>query len=487
MSELRLAAVDLGATSGRVMLGEVGPDSVRLTEVHRFGNGPVRLGDTLHWDVLGLYRETLVGLRLAGRLDGIGIDSWAVDYGLLDERGALLANPVHYRDSRTRGVPDKVHAVVPEPDLYAVTGLRTLPFNTIYQLVSEVDGTLLPAARTMLLIPDLLGYWLTGRIGAERTNASTTGLYDARRRAWAVELAERVGIPAHLLPPLRPAGEVIGPTTGAVTGELAAEAPVPVVAVGSHDTASAVVGVPAAEGTRFAYLSSGTWSLIGVELDQPVLTEPARAAGFSNEAGIDGTTRLLRNVMGLWVLNETLRMWNWDLTEALAAAQAAPAFGPIVDIDAPAFLPPGDMPARIAAACRDSGQPPPGGRGEIVRCVLESLAMAYRRAIADVVELTGAPVDVIHVVGGGARNEVLCALTAGACGVPVVAGPVEAAALGNVLVQARALGVASPDRWAMRALIAASADTRWYEPGRGDRRWDDAEARAADLGVWSHA
>ncbi|WP_156753529.1 rhamnulokinase [Actinokineospora pegani] len=478
----RVAAVDLGATSGRVLVGLVGPDHLSAEEVHRFANEPVRLGPTLHWDVLGLYRETLAGLRAAlsgGRLDGVGIDSWAVDYGLLDASGALLGNPVHYRDSRTDGVPARVHELVTPEELYSSTGVQQLPFTTLYQLAAEAGSARLEAAETLLLIPDLLAYWLTGSIGAERTNASTTGLYSAARHEWDLDLAARAGVPGRLLPPLRSAGEVIGRTTA----DLGAE--VPVVAVGSHDTASAVVGVPAARGSRFAYISSGTWSLVGVELESPLTTGAALAAGFGNEGGIEGTTRLLRNVMGLWVLSECLRGWQTvTLAEALAAAAAAPAFGPVVDIDAPGFLPPGDMPARIERACLASGQAPPRTTGEVVRCVLESLAMAYRRAVRQVGELTGTPVEVVHVVGGGARNELLCDLTAAACGVPVLAGPVEAAALGNVVVQARALGVDLPDRWAMRSLIASTHPPREHRPAGRAGEWDALEARLASAGVW---
>jgi len=486
VSGIRVAAVDLGASSGRVVVGSVGPGSLSTEEVHRFPNEPVRLGPTLHWDVLGLYRESLAGLRAAlesGPLDGIGIDSWAVDYGLLDASGALLGNPVHYRDSRTDGVPARVHELITPRELYSITGLQQLPFNTLYQLAAEVGGARLGVAEVLLLIPDLLAYWLTGRVGAERTNASTTQLYAAATGEWAADLAERVGVPSGLLPPLRSAGDLIGRTTPEVSAELGAE--VPVVAVGSHDTASAVLGVPAAPGTRFAYISSGTWSLVGVELDAPVTTEAAQAAGFGNEGGVDGTIRLLRNVMGLWVLSECLRGWRTTtLAEALAAAAEAPAFGPVVDIDAPEFLPPGDMPARIERACLASGQTPPRTTGEVVRCVLESLAMAYRRAVRELGELTGHPVEVIHLVGGGVRNELLCDLTAAACGVPVLAGPVEAAALGNVVVQARALGADLPDRWAMRALIADTHAPRPHQPGDEAARWDAVEARLVSAGLW---
>ncbi|MEU4251359.1 rhamnulokinase family protein [Amycolatopsis sp. NPDC026612] len=450
------------------MAGTAGPSLLSVEEVRRFPNGGVRAGPALYWDVLGLYRETLAGIREAGRLDGVGIDSWAVDYGLLDDRGALLGNPVHYRDSRTDGVPSQVASKVSARELYDVTGLQQLPFNTLYQLVSEGDR--LEAASTMLLIPDLLNHWLTGSIGAERTNASTTQLYDVRARTWAASLASRVGIPPRLLPPLRDPGTVVG-TADELSG-------VPVVAVGSHDTASAVVAVPAAPGTNFAYISSGTWSLAGLELPAPELSDAALAANFTNEGGVDGTIRFLRNVMGLWVLSETLRTWSCpeELPALLKAAAGEPPLAAVVDIDGAAFLPPGDMPGRVAAACRATGQRPPSSRAAVVRCIVDSLALAHRRTIHEAARLTGRPVEVIHLVGGGARNELLCQSTADACGVPVLAGPVEAAALGNVLVQARALGEDLPDLAAMRALVRETQEIRRYEPS-GTAGWAAAEAR----------
>jgi rhamnulokinase len=458
---MRLAAVDLGASSGRVMAGSVGPAHLEIDEVCRFPNGGVRLGPTLYWDVLGLYRETLKGLQAAGQLDGIGIDSWAVDYGLLDAHGALLGNPVHYRDSRTDGVMESLVRWVPERELFDITGLQQLPFNTLYQLISERDR--LPAATTMLMIPDLLAYWLTGEIGAERTNASTTQLYDVREQTWAVGLAEQVGIPPGLLPPLRDPGELIG----TLRPELGMPE-VPVVAVGSHDTASAVVAVPAEPGANFAYISSGTWSLVGLELPEPQLSDAALAANFTNETGVDGTIRFLRNVMGLWVLTETLRTWearghHTDLAGILAEAADLPR-GAVIDINAPEFLPPGDMPSRITSACEQTGQRPPSTPAATVRCILDSLADAYKHTVRQAAELTGTTVDVVHIVGGGARNALLCQLTADACGVPVLAGPVEAAALGNVLVQARALGADLPDLTAMRALIRQTQPLQRYEP-----------------------
>ena len=477
---LRVAAVDLGATSGRVMVGTVGEGRLELEEVHRFGNGPVRAGGTLYWDVLGIYRETLAGLRLAaagGPVDAIGIDSWAVDYGLVGANGALLGNPVSHRDPRTAGVREQVVKVVPEQELYATTGLQQLPFNTLYQLASAPD--LLGGAEAMLLVPDLLGYWLTGVVGAERTNASTTQLYDVRARTWATSLAERVGVPARILPPLRDPGSTVGTLLPDVAEELGLPASTPVVAVGSHDTASAVVGVPFADRARAAYVSSGTWSLVGVELDEPVLTEAAREADFTNEGGVDRTIRFLHNVSGLWVLSEAMRIWASrgepaDLAALLDAASDVPPLVSVVDLEAPEFLPPGDMEARVARACEATGQPVPSTRGEVARCILDSLALAYRRVVRQAAALSGVDVEVVHVVGGGARNELLGRLTASACGVPVLAGPVEAAALGNVLVQARALGADLPDLAAMRSLVRETHDLVRHEPGdRGD--WDAAE------------
>ena len=485
MPPLTLAAVDLGASSGRVMLGRVDRDRLDLHELHRFHNGPVRVGGTLHWDILALYREMLDGLRLAGRggaIAGIGIDSWAVDYGLLDEAGALLGNPVHYRDGRTDGVMERVLDLVPADELYALTGLQQLPFNTLYQLASILDTPQLAAARSLLMIPDLLGYWLTGRLGAEATNASTTQLYDARARTWATGLAERVGIPVRLFPPLRAAGDPIGPLLPQVATELGLDPTTMVVAVGSHDTASAVVAVPAEADPRFGYICSGTWSLVGLELPVPILTAEARAANFSNEGGVDGRIRFLRNVMGLWLLSESLRTWSSggqsvELEPLLRQAAAVRPFAALVDPDDPSFLPPGDIPARIADFCRATGQVPPDGRPEVVRCILESLAVAYRRTLRTAQRLSGREVTVVHVVGGGVHNELLCQLTADACGLPVLAGPAEASALGNVLVQARALGAPLPDLAAMRALVAATHPLRRFEPRGGTAQWDAAEAR----------
>ncbi|WP_202918112.1 rhamnulokinase [Streptomyces cavernae] len=468
------AAVDLGASSGRVMVGRVGPDVLDLTEVHRFPNRPVTVPEGLRWDILALYAGVLDGLRAAGPVDSVGIDSWAVDYGLLDADGALLGNPVHYRDGRTEGIAEKVWATVPAAELYAATGLQYAPFNTLYQLVAARSSAQFARAERLLLIPDLLAYWLTGEQGTEITNASTTQLVDPRTRDWSRDVAERLGIELKLFAPLRRPGDpagLIGPDMLGTTD------PVPLTTVGSHDTASAVAAVPA-EGERFAYICTGTWSLAGLELDRPVLTEASRAANFTNELGLDGTVRYLRNIMGLWLLQECVREWgDPNLSTLLEEAAAVPALRSVVDAGNAAFLAPGRMPARITEACRASDQPVPETPAEITRCILDSLALAHRRAVVEAQQLADHPVDVVHIVGGGTRNALLCQLTADACGLPVVAGPAEAAALGNVLVQARAHGSASGDRTALRCLLARTQRLERYEP-RGDAsEWRSAEER----------
>ncbi|GAA2484807.1 rhamnulokinase family protein [Streptomyces gobitricini] len=476
------AAVDLGASSGRVIVGRVatgraGDASLDLTEAHRFPNRPVRLAEGLRWDALGLYAGVVAGLRAAGPVDSIGIDSWAVDYGLLDADGALLGNPVHYRDGRTEGVAARVWERMPAAELYAATGLQYAPFNTLYQLVAARGTVPFTAARRLLLIPDLIAYWLTGRQGTELTNASTTQLIDPRTGDWARDVAGRLGIDLSLFAPLRRPGDPAGTLLPHVREETGLAGPVPVTTVGSHDTASAVAAVPAADGERFAYICTGTWSLAGLELDAPVLTEASRAANFTNELGLDGTVRYLRNIMGLWLLQECLRDWGSpDLAPLLREAAGVPPLRSVVDAGDPGFLAPGRMPRRVADACRATGQPVPSTPAEVTRCILDSLALAHRRAVEDAQRLADHPVDAVHVVGGGARNALLCRLTADACGLPVVAGPAEAAALGNVLVQARAGGLVG-DLASMRRLVAGTQPLKRYEP-TGDRAaWDAAACR----------
>ena len=483
VSPAAFAAADLGATSGRVVVGRVGGGKLDLTEVHRFANTPVQLPDGLHWDILGLYQGVLDGLREAARsgpIASVGIDSWAVDYGLLDSAGALLGNPYHYRDPRTDTVAEQFRERVGPAELYRTTGLQHLPFNTVYQLAAAVRDPQFRAARRLLLIPDLLAYWLTGRLGAEATNASTTGLYDTRAGAWSQAMISAVGIDPGLLPPLRRPGDVYGTLLPQAAAHTGLPPGTPVTAVASHDTASAIVAVPA-DRPHFAYISCGTWSLAGLELDAPVLTEASRAANFTNELGVDGTIRYLRNIMGLWLLSETQRTWRaqgrpHELGPLLARAAEAKPFAAVIDPDAPEFLAPGDLPARISAFCRSTGQPPPADQGELVRTILEALALAHARTLRQAAQLAGRDIEVVHLVGGGSRNDLLCQLTADAIGLPVVAGPTEATALGNVLVQARAHGLVQ-DRAQMRGLVAATQRLRRYTPRGRQSDWAAAAAR----------
>jgi len=471
------AAVDIGASSGRVVAGLLTSRGLALDVVHRFGNGAAEVGGYLRWNLTALYDEVLVGLtelaRRYGDVRSIGIDTWAVDYGLLDADGRLLAEPVSYRDSRTDAVIETVHGQVDRKRLYEVNGLQFLPFNTVYQLADDQQQPHWSQVQHAVLLPDLLAYWLTGELRTEVTNASTTGLLDARTRTWSTELFDALDLPHGLFPPLVQPGVVVGPLRAEVLGRTGLPAAVTVVAVGSHDTASAVVGVPARD-RRFAYVSSGTWSLVGLELDQPVLSPASREANFTNEGGVDGRVRYLRNVGGLWLLQESLRTWREasepaDQDRLLAQAAELPAGGPVVDVDAAELIPPGDMPERIRAACRRAGQPAPGSAAAVVRCILDSLAVAYARTVQAGEELAGTSADVVHIVGGGCQNELLCQLTADLSGLPVIAGPVEATALGNLAVQARTAALLPADLDELRRRLGGNLSLQRYAPARRDR------------------
>ena len=468
-------AVDIGASSGRVILGRMGSDGPSLQIVHRFPNGAVEVDGTLRWDVHELFTQVLAGLTLASgslepgeRIASVGVDTWAVDYGLLDDDGALASLPFSHRDVRSETTVAGVHALIPFERLYEITGLQFLPFNTVYQLAAETSLD----RQQALLVPDLLCFWLTGRRASEATNASTTGLVDARTNDWAPEIFTRLGLPSVLFPPLIQPGQTLGILLPEVARSTGLPADTSIVAVGSHDTASAVVAVPAASAAeKFAYISSGTWSLVGVELDHPVVTPASRSANFTNERGIDGTIRYLRNVGGLWLLQECLRSWATggeapQLESLLAEAASQPADGPRIDVDSATFIPPGNMPARILDAIRQAGGAAPADPAGVVRCILDSLADAYARTVRQAVDLSGAAVDVVHIVGGGSQNALLCQLTADATGLPVVAGPVEATALGNVMVQVRAAGLLgeAASLTDIRAAVARTADTTRYTP-----------------------
>jgi len=483
-----LAAVDLGASSGRIFAGILEGDRLRLDEVHRFPNAPVAVGGRLYTDVLRIWDEVAQGLTLAsrgGELASVGVDSWAVDFGFVDSDGELLGNPLHYRDARHALGAERARALVDDEALFARSGIAPLPFLTAYQLVAASGTAAYRAARRMLLIPDLLTFWMTGEEGAELTNASTTGLVPAGSRSWDWTTIAELGLRADLFPSLREPATIVAPLDGALRAQIGAEGVIPVVAVGSHDTASAVAGIPA-EGSRFAYVISGTWSLVGLELDAPLRNPEALRAGFTNERGLFGTTRFLRNVTGHWLVQESVRTWERqsgegvELGDLLARAAEEPGLRSIFDVDDLALAAPGDMPRRIADLCRRSGEPVPASRAALLRCVLDSLALAHRRWLRKAMELAGVEVDVVHMVGGGSRDELLCQLTADACGLPVVAGPAEASALGNALAQAAALGWIPRERRALRQLAAGSVPRQRFDPLESPARWDLAERRLVE-------
>lgn len=472
MTERTVAAVDLGATSGRVILGRVEDGVLKMRHVSRFVNDPVHTGDGLHWNLLELYRQVQLGLAQAerdapGEIASVGIDSWAVDYGLL-RHGRLLGVPYHYRDARTDSGVAAVHARIDAADLYRRNGLQHLTFNTVFQLATE--GDLLETADQMLLVPDLLNFWLTGEAYTERTNASTTGLLNPVTGEWDLDLAEALSIPTKLLSPLVDAGTHVGHFTPEVTKRIGRA--LEVVTVGSHDTASAVVAIPNT-GRDFAYISCGTWGLVGLELDSPVLTEDARAANFTNEGGVDGRTRFLHNVMGLWLMSESIRHWEPAATDAqrsslllelLTEAEKIGRDVPIFDVNDPAFMPTGDIPGRIQNWYRAHGERVPESRAELVRCIIESLAQAFADAVKQAAELAHHDVNIIHIVGGGSQNVLLCQSTANRSGLRVVAGPTEATAMGNLLIQARAMGQVSTDLAGVREVVARSSEVVEYLP-----------------------
>ncbi|MCZ7543133.1 MAG: rhamnulokinase [Anaerolineae bacterium] len=477
-------AFDLGASGGRAVLGTLEGGRLDLKEVHRFPNGPVAVRGTLYWDILRLWSEIVEGLRQAegADLDGVGVDAWGVDFGLLDEKGALVGNPVHYRDARTDGMMERAFEIVPREEVFAQTGIQFMQINTLFQLYSMVvnGDPALRCARTLLTIPDLLNYWLTGSAVTEFSIATTTQCYNPRAGAWATGMVERLGIPAHIFTDIIPPGTLLGPVTAEVPG-LARD--VPVIAVAGHDTGSAVAAVPA-EVEHFAYISLGTWALFGVEAPEPIINDRSLAYNFTNEGGVNHTIRLLKNITGLWLLQECRRVWAeagraYSYDQLVEMARQAPPFGPFVDPDSPDFLAPGDMPARIRAFCTRTGQPAPADDAAVTRTALESLALKARLVLGRLEELLGHPVAVIHILGGGSRNALLCQLIADACNRPVVAGPDEATATGNIMVQAIATGHLE-SLAAGREMVARSVALTRYTPQPTDA-WDAAYARFADM------
>lgn len=488
----RFLALDMGAESGRGVVGTLDTaGKLTLDEVHRFPNGPVAMGDTLYWDLPRLIAEarTAIGRAAAqsGSLQGIGVDTWGVDFGLLDKTGALIGLPVHYRDARTNGMVEKVFGRVPRAEVFARTGIQTMPINTLFQLaaLAERSPRLLEAADTLLFIPDLLHFYLTGRADAEYTIATTSQMFDSRQGKWATEILETLGLPTHFLPAVLPAGTeygVLRAEDAAATGA----GTVPIIAPAGHDTACAVAAVPADGGDGWAYLSSGTWSLLGVEVPAAVINSETEAANVTNEGGVDGTIRLLKNIAGLYLVQECRRAYARQGTERTydqltrLAAESAP-LASLIDPDHPAFLAPPDMPEALREQCRATGQTPPEGIGATIRCVLDSLALKYRVTLETMERITGRKIHTLHIVGGGSQNRLLNQLAADATGRLVKAGPVEATAIGNVLLQARARGqVGSLSE--LRAIVRASFPIETFAPDPAARsQWDDAYQRFAAL------
>jgi rhamnulokinase len=481
---LRLLAADLGAESGRVMAGGFDGSRLTLSEAHRFDSRPVPLPDGLHTDVLRIFAEILGGLaaaaRSGGELAGVGVDTWGVDFALLDGDGRLLGNPYHYRDCLGSGILERTLARVPRAEIFAATGIQLMELNTLFQLalLQERGAAELAAARRLLMMPDLFSYWLGGRPVSEYTIATTSQCYDTRAGDWARGLLERLSLPTAIFGEVVPPGTVLGRLRKDVAEETGA-GPLPVIAVGGHDTALAVAAVPA-RGGDFAYVSSGTWSLLGAEIDAPCIGEASLAANFTNEGGVGGTIRFLKNLCGLWLVQESRRAWakggkadSYDNLATMAAA--APGFRSLVDVDAPDFAAPGDMPSRLQAFCRRTGQPVPETKGEIVRCALDSLALKYRYVLGTLERILGRRLAPLHVVGGGARNRLLCQLAADATGRTVVAGPVEATAAGNVAMQVMALGELGSLADA-RDVVRRSFGIETHEP-RAGAAVEDAYAR----------
>ncbi len=493
-------AFDLGAESGRAILGQLADERLHLSEMHRFENKPVRVphglgsarGSTLHWDALRLWRDIQLGLRQTAsehNLTSLGLDTWGVDFALLDRSGALIGNPVHYRDDRVDGVMEAAFERVPRAEIFEQTGIQFLPFNTLYQLLAlaQQNPPLLDVAEQLLFVPDLFNYWLTGRAVNEQTIASTSQFYNSRTAGWATALLDAFELPAHLLGEIVPAGTILGELLPSVAEDFdirSGDKAPQIVAPACHDSGSAVVAVPAVAqsgSNDFAWISSGTWSIMGVELDAPLINEEALRYNFSNEGGVYGTTRLLRNVAGLWPVQQCLRTWRRmgrtftydDLTEM--ARQAAP-LKTIIDPDDPSFAKPGDMPARLAEYCVRVGQPVPENEGALVRCLLEGLALKYRWVLARLESLLGKRLEPIHIVGGGTQNKLLSQLTADATGRTVIAGPVEATAIGNLLVQMIATGhLASLEE--ARELVRRSFETETFTPSSERGAWDAAYGR----------
>ncbi len=489
MAQLKMLAIDLGASSGRGIVGSFDGEKLTLRENHRFSNDPVITNGRMYWDILRIFHEikqSITKTVLEGdNVRTIGIDTWGVDYALMDKFGRMLANPTHYRDTRTDGITDHFAKTVSLEELYRVGGIQCLNFNTIFQLAADLrdDPKAFENAERMLNIPDLLNYFLTGKMANEYTILSTGAILDAAKRDYAFDLTDKLGIPRRLFGEVVQPGYKVGkllPQVLEETGKTDAE----VITVASHDTASAVIAVPTQE-KDFIYISSGTWSLMGTELAQPLISEQSRALNFTNEGGAMGTIRFLKNIMGLWLIQESRRQWRREGNEYSFAqmetwAKECKPLRSLIDPDDASFGVPGNMPERVREFCRKTGQPVPETVGEVVRCIYESLALKYRKTAESIEKLMGRNAKVIHVVGGGTKDRFLSQMTADACGIPVAAGPEEATAIGNLMMQAIAAGEVK-DLSQAREIIAASFELKHYEPTADRAMWDEAYERFCQL------
>mgnify|MGYP004704584129 FL=1 len=476
----RVLAFDFGASSGRAIIGCFDGDKITLEEVHRFSNDPVSVGGTVYWDVLRLFYEIKQGIikaKIAGGFDSIGIDTWGVDFGLIDSEGKLMENPVHYRDARTVGLVDEAFKTMPKEKLYGITGIQFMELNTLFQLISlkKYRPWMLERADKMLFMPDLFGYMLTGKMCAEYSIASTSQLIDLDKRTWSKEILDAFGIKESVFAPLVQPGTVLGELSKEICEECGVD-PVPVISVCGHDTQSAITSVPCEDGD-FAFLSSGTWSLFGTELDKPIVNETSMNINITNEGGFDGSTGFLKNIIGLWLIQESRRQWKREGKEYSYAdleklALAAEPFKCFIDPDAPEFVPHGNIPERVREFCRKTGQYVPETVGEIMRCIYESLAMKYRLTFEKLRECTERDYPVIHVIGGGTKDGLLCQMTANSCDRTVKAGPIEATVMGNVAVQLMSDGSVKNIGQA-RKIVAESSELKTFEPKDTDK-WAEA-------------
>ena len=478
----KVLSFDFGASSGRAMLATLENGKINMEEIHRFSNDPVIVRGTMYWDILRLFYEIKTGITKAvntGGFDAIGIDTWGVDFGLIDKNGRLLANPVHYRDSRTHSIPEEVFKIIPKDELYSIAGLQFIHFNTIYQLMylKLREPELLERADKMLMIPDLFAYMLTGEVKEEATIASTSNLLNPYTKDWDFDLIKRLGLPENIFAPIVKPGSVYGYISDEICEELGCSK-VPVIAVASHDTASAVAATPSTS-DDFVYISCGTWSLFGIESETPILTEKAAAANFTNEGGFEDTTRFLKNIMGLWLIQESRRQWRREGEEVgfdtlEKEALAAEPFKCFIDVDNATFEPSGNLPRRVCEYCEKTGQYVPHTRGEIMRCIYQSLAMKYKYTFNSLNNMGKKKYNSINILGGGIKDKLLCQMTSDACNVNVLAGPTEATVMGNIAVAYNALGEIK-DFSELRQVVSNSTEIKTYTPANSNA-WEKAYA-----------